>query len=307
MEPVIIPEKPQLRQQLWRILHEGKGRLGHAFNFALVILILLSVAIVPLELLPNYREFSEIIGIIEAVIIALFTFEYVLRIYSAPNRLRYIFSFFGIIDLLSIIPFYAGIFGTPFIRVLRLIRLVKIGAIDSPGGLEDSDQMERGIGLMQNEQVEYVVTKHPLFLFIGTIPPVLAASFALGVLFVWNGNPIAISFAVLLLLFAFVLLLKTWLDFSYDVIYLTNYRLIFHDQHLLGRSINQMSYGAITNVKPFYPSMISYIFRYGTLVIDTAAEHTEKVSITMVRHHEQAAHVIMQRAFAGNAPAVSFS
>lgn len=295
--PVFPPA--QLRTQLRVVLHDGRGRLGHAFNFLLVVLILVSVAILPLELLPTYHMFDQSISIVESVIIALFTVEYVLRIYSAQNRAAYIFSLWGIVDLLSIIPFYAGFFGTEYIRAFRLIRFFKLGEIDAAAAAQDADTMEKGIGLVEGEQVEYVVTKHPLYLFVGCIPPTIAASFAIGILLVWNGHNIAISIATVLLLFAFVLLWKTWLDFSYDVIYLTNYRLIFVNQDLLGRSINQMNYSSITNVKPFYPSILSYLFRYGSLIIDTAAEHPGQVSVSMIRRHEAAAHAIMQKCFTG--------
>ncbi len=297
MQAITLPSPVSFRTQLRLILHDGRGRLGHAFNFLLVVLILVSVAILPLELLPTYHAFDQAISMLESVIIALFTVEYGLRIYSAEHRAAYIFSLWGIIDALSIVPFYAGLFGTEYVRVLRLIRFFKLGEIDAAASVEDADTMERGMGLVEGEQVQYVVTKHPLYLFLGCIPPTLAASFAIGILFAGNNQPVAISVATILLLFAFVLLWKTWLDFSYDVIYLTNYRLIFVDQNLLGRSINQMNYSSITNVKPFYPSIISYIFRYGSLIIDTAAEHPGQVSISMIRRHEEAAHVIMQKCF----------
>ena len=295
-------KRAALRKHLWSIMHDGKGRAGHAFNFSLVIVILLSVAILPLELLPGYQRFSDILHIVEAVIVALFTVEYFLRVYSAPKRLRYVFSFFGIVDLLSIIPFYSGIFGTEYIRALRLVRFLKLGEIEAAAAEDEVQVMQTGIGLVEGEQVEYVVTKHPLFLILGCLPPIVAVTFALGLLFIGTG-PVALGAALSLFLFALIFLVKAWLDFGYDVIYLTNYRLIFHNQHLLGRSINQVSYPSITNVKPFYPSIFSYVFRYGSLVIDTAAEHPGQISLHMVRSHEKAAHRIMQKCFVMRAAA----
>ncbi len=296
MDIAPIEKRQILREHLWEILHNGKGWLGHAFNFLLVVLILLSAAIVVVKFLPAYPAYDTFTTIIEAIIVGIFTVEYLLRIYAAPSRLRYIFSFLGLVDLLSIAPFYTGIFHTDAIRILRLIRFFKLGDIRSSGQNEEDINLGQGVGLVEGERMEHIVSKHPLFLIIGCIAPLVSFCFGFSILLLTNGDPIGISMGVALMLFALILLWKTWLDFSYDAIYITNYRLIFNNQHLLGRSVNQMNYSAITNVKPSYPSVMSYIFRYGTLTIDTAAEPGE-ISINMVRHHEKAARLIMQKCF----------
>lgn len=298
METAQNQHRPTFRQSLQIILHDGGGRLGHAFNFFLTVLILLSVALLPVRYLPSTHAFDQFITVFEAVIVGMFTIEYFLRVYAAPKRLRYVFSFFGIVDLLSIMPFYTNIFHTEAIRALRFVRFFKLSEMEPAGGAESQEMMQADMGLAPDEIVEYVVTKHPLFLLLGCIPPGVALSFAFSIFLLTDGNPVGISAGIVLVVFALVFLWKTWLDFSYDVIYLTNQRLIFQDQNILGRSINQMNYSAITNVKPSYPSAISYIFRYGTLTIDTAAENPGQVSISMIRQHEHAAQLIMQKSFA---------
>jgi hypothetical protein len=288
-------EKRQIsRAQLHGILHDGRGRTGHVFQFFMVALILISIAILPLEFLPEYGRFDQVVHIIEAVIVALFTVEYLLRLYAAPNRLRYVFSIAGIIDFLSIMPFYAGVFGTEYIRVLRLVRLFKLTEVEVPARQGEMEAMQREVGLMDGECVEYVVTKTPIVLFLGIIPSVFAITFGLGILLTFEGY-VAIAISVTLFVFAVLFLWKTWLDYSYDVIYVTNYRLILQNQHILGRSINQVNYSSITNVKPFYPNPLSYVLRYGSLVIDTAAEHPGQIGLHTVRQHEKAAHMIMQK------------
>lgn len=279
------------------MLHDGHGKAGQTFNFVLVLLILLSVAILPVKFLPAYPAFSNVIDGMEAFIVAVFTVEYCLRIYAAPKRMRYIFSFFGLVDLISIMPFYTGIFGTEYIRILRVVRLLKIGKMRAGAAGDEEKAMEKAVGLVEGENVEYVVTKHPLFLLLHCIPPVVAISFSLGIFLLADGNPVGMGVGFVLLLFAFVFFLKGWLDFNYDVIYLTNYRLIFHNQHLFGRSINQVNYFSITNVKPSYSSMFSFLFRYGSLDVETAAEHPGQIEIHMIRSHEKAAHLIMQKCF----------
>jgi hypothetical protein len=292
-------KRQQAREQLWCVMHDGRGGSGHAFNFGLVILILISVAIIPLEFLPHFNRFAHFVVIVESIIVALFTVEYLLRVYAAPNRLRYIFSFFGIIDLLSIMPFYAGVFGTEYIRVVRLIRLFKLIEIEPAAERDELLTMAKGIGLIDGERVEHIVTKSPIILLFGSIPPLFALTFGLIILLTFEGA-IALTISIVLFFFALIFLWKAWLDYSYDVIYVTNYRLIFQNQHILGRHINQVNYPSITNVKPFYPNPISYIFRYGSLVIDTAAEHPGQIGLHAVRRHEKAAHIIMEKCFSGN-------
>lgn len=287
------------RQALWDVLQHGHGRAGTVFRLILITLILVSSALVPLEFLSRDRSSHTIIAIIEAVVIGLFTVEYFLRVYSAPHRWKYIRSFFGIIDLLSILPFYAGLFGWPFIRLVRLVRLLKLGEVSGvPEAADVTDaRMRKGIGLVEGETIEYIVTKSPVALMIGLITPLLSLTFGLGILLLGSG-PAAIAASVALILFAIVFLWKTWLDFSYDVIYVTNMRLILQNQHLFGRSINQVSYNAITNVKPYYPNPLSYILRYGSLIIDTAAENPGQIQLHTVRCHEQAGHFIMGKTVA---------
>ncbi len=266
------------------------------FRFALIMLILLSSALIALEFLDADEGFMTILRVLEAIVVTLFTAEYLLRVYSAPSRIKYIFSLFGIIDLVSIMPFYAGVFGSPFIRLILLVRLVKLGEIDAAARTEDAVDMKKDLGLMPGEVVEYVISKSPVSLILGAITPLVALTFGLGLLLVDQGYA-TIAAGCSLLLFALIFLWKTWLDYSYDVIYITTYRLIFQDQHLLGRSINQINFSAITNVKPFYPNPLSFILRYGSLVIDTAAEHPGQIQLNTVRKHEKAAHRIMQKTF----------
>jgi hypothetical protein len=298
MDPIRQQKRQNSREQLWSVMHNGKGKAGQVFNFTLVLLILISVSILPIKFLPAYPSFENVIDGLEALIVAIFTVEYFVRIYAAPNRLRYIFSFFGFVDLLSIAPFYTGVFGTEYIRILRVVRFLKIGEMQAGAAADNEVVMEKTIGLAKGETVEYVVTKHPLFLFIQCIPPVIALSFSLSIFLIGDGNPVGLGIGFTLVIFAFIFLLKGWLDFNYYLIYLTNYRLVFHNQHLFGRSINQVNYFSITNVKPEYGSIFSFIFRYGSLDIETAADTPGEIKISMVRQHEKAAHMIMQKCFA---------
>lgn len=284
----------QRRQRLYAVLHYGRGRVGRLFNATLALLIVVSVAIIPLEWIDGFEAYLRIVHVVEACIVGVFTLEYFLRIYSAPRRWKYVFSFWGIVDLLSIAPFYGGVFGTEYVRVLRLVRFFKLGEVEPSALSDEGRSLERGIGLLPGEEIAFVATKHPIVLLLGCLPCVVSVTAAFSAFIATEGNLIGIAIGVALLLFAFLLFWRTWLDYSYDVIYITNVRLVFQNQHLLGRSVNQVGYASITNVKPQYAGIFSYLLRYGTLIVDTAAEHPGQIGMTMVRRHEKAAHAIMR-------------
>lgn len=94
----------------------------------LTFLILFSVVSFSLETLPGIPDsVSRALGYSEIVIVLLFTAEYALRVYSSQSRIRFVRSFYGIIDLLAIAPFYlAFAVDLRSLRLLRMFRLVRI-------------------------------------------------------------------------------------------------------------------------------------------------------------------------------------
>ncbi len=286
----------ELRKRLWNIVHHGRGMAGHAFNLFLIVFIIVSLSLLPLEFIPQLHEYHTTLAVIEVLTTVVFTIEYALRIYAAPNRAKFIFSFFGLIDLLSILPFYLGLLGTEYVRALRLVRavrLLKIGELESG----EDEKKERGIGLLPGEKVEYIITLHPIYLILGCLPPLLSTSCAVGILMVFEQHPVPITVAICLFLFAIVFFWKAWLDFSYDVIYVTTRRLICQNQFLIGRSINHVNYHTITNVIPYYPNIISFFLRFGSIKIETTSASLGHIELHTVRRHEHAAHMIMQKCY----------
>ncbi|MEM8533422.1 MAG: ion transporter [Chloroflexota bacterium] len=120
------------QQQLHSIIFEADTPLGKFFDVMLIICILASVLVVILESVVSLRDqYSLLFLTLEWIFTLLFTVEYVLRLLSVRRPLRYAFSFFGIVDLLSIIPTYLallipGVQSLIVIRVLRLLRLFRI-------------------------------------------------------------------------------------------------------------------------------------------------------------------------------------
>lgn len=287
--------RPPFRTQVWKVIHEGRGPTGRAYNFLSLVLILFSIAILPLEFMPGLERFESILIILEVSVTAAFTVDYLLHLWSAPNPVRYVFSLFGLVDLLSVVPFYLNLVAIPYVRGLRLIRLLRIAEIDPAGAAEEEQELHDGIGLAEGERVEYIVTRHPVYMVVHGLPSLVSASFGIALLITQAASPPAIAIGIALLLFSLILLWRAWLDFSYDVIYVTTDRLIFQNTHLLGRSVNQVPFQAIMNIKPSYPNIISYLLRYGSIIIDTPSAREGQIRLHMVRAHEHAAHIIMNK------------
>jgi voltage-gated potassium channel len=118
-----------LRQRIFIIIFEADTRAGRAFDLALIFFILLSVVLVMLDSIPGIHEHvgSWLLGG-EWLITVLFTAEYLLRLYVARRPGRYVFSFYGIVDLFSILPTYLSILlpGMHFLTTVRILRILRI-------------------------------------------------------------------------------------------------------------------------------------------------------------------------------------
>lgn len=89
--------------------------------------IILSIILFTIITLPNLTaETKKIILITEYIITVVFIIEYVIRIICAENKIKFIFSFYGLIDLIAILPILLGMFNLNFVRIFRLLMLMKI-------------------------------------------------------------------------------------------------------------------------------------------------------------------------------------
>ncbi len=120
------------KHNLWEIIFESNTPAGKTFDILLLIVISISVLLVVLESIPeiNYR-YGRILKISEWAITIIFSIEYFFRIIISRFPSKYIFSFYGIIDLLSVIPTYlslvlTGAQGLIVIRAIRLLRVFRI-------------------------------------------------------------------------------------------------------------------------------------------------------------------------------------
>ncbi len=120
------------KDHLYEIIFEADTRAGKIFDVSLLVVILLSILLVVLESVPSIeRNYHDLLKISEWMITGIFSLEYILRIWIIEKPKSYIFSFYGIIDLLSVLPSYlglvvAGTHGLMVIRALRLLRVFRI-------------------------------------------------------------------------------------------------------------------------------------------------------------------------------------
>jgi voltage-gated potassium channel len=121
--------KPSFREKTYRVIFGTDTAAGQRFDIALIYFILLSVLAVVLSSIGSLQaQYGAWLFKIEWAFTLLFSMEYLLRIYSSPKPLRYIFSFYGLVDLLSIIPTYVALLfpGANYWLVVRLLRVLRI-------------------------------------------------------------------------------------------------------------------------------------------------------------------------------------
>lgn len=122
----------KVQQKINVVIYGTNTRAGRLFDLILLGVILLSVILVMLETVQSFNaKYHDEIILLEWIITIFFTIEYILRIISLKKPLQYIFSFYGIIDLIATLPMYLSLFLTgtsvlTIVRAFRLIRLFKI-------------------------------------------------------------------------------------------------------------------------------------------------------------------------------------
>ena len=161
------------REQIREIIFEADTVAGKAFDIVILILILLSIVLVMLEsIVPLNIKYESYFLVIEWIVTILFTIEYFSRIWSVNRPWKYIFSFYGIIDLLAILPTYIGIFITGthslmVVRSLRLLRMFRIFKLDR--FVNSGSLLYRSIKESRHKITVFLFTVLMLMVIIGTL------------------------------------------------------------------------------------------------------------------------------------------
>ncbi|HEX8247280.1 MAG TPA: ion transporter, partial [Pyrinomonadaceae bacterium] len=117
------------RNRLHEIVFESDTRAGRAFDLTLIWLITLSLVVIILESVKSIRDnYGEALFTVEWIFTVIFSIEYLLRLLSVKKPLRYMLSFYGLVDLLAIAPTYISLLvpGTHYLLTIRVLRLLRI-------------------------------------------------------------------------------------------------------------------------------------------------------------------------------------
>lgn len=162
-----------LRQKIYIIIYGTNTKAGKLFDVLLLFFILLSVAVLMLESVPgiDVKYHKELI-LLEWVFSSLFTIEYLLRIFSTDKPLKYIFSFYGIIDLLAILPMYLSFFITGSnllsgIRILRLLRLFRV--LKLMQFIDEGTRLKNALKASSNKIIVFLYFVVIISVMVGTI------------------------------------------------------------------------------------------------------------------------------------------
>ena len=124
--------KKTLKEKLFVIIFEADTRAGQLFDKTLIYLILLSLVVVVIDSVDSISsKFHSGLTALEWLFTIIFSLEYIARVYCAQNRMQYIKSFYGIIDLIAVLPTYLAMLFPELhalidVRVLRLIRIFRV-------------------------------------------------------------------------------------------------------------------------------------------------------------------------------------
>jgi voltage-gated potassium channel len=162
-----------LRHKLNRIIFKSDTRGGKIFDIVLLWLIVFSVVTVLLESMPAVRaKYQKELYIAELLFTLLFTIEYVLRIWVADHRWRYIKSYWGIIDFLGVLPTLLGLIIPTYhffivfrlLRMLRVFRILRLFRF-----IHESDQLYRALKASSYKIIVFFGSVLTVVVLLGTL------------------------------------------------------------------------------------------------------------------------------------------
>jgi voltage-gated potassium channel len=161
------------RREVYEVIFEAETHAGRLFDMVLVFVILASVMVVLLDSVQLVRmRNGRVLDALEWIFTAVFTLEYLARVCSVRHPLRYMLSFFGVIDLLSVLPSYIGLLvpGTEVlldIRILRLLRVFRVFKLTAY--VEEYGLLGRAIVASRRKITIFLSVVMMLVLVMGTI------------------------------------------------------------------------------------------------------------------------------------------
>ncbi len=165
--------KQTLRHDLYVVIFGTYTRAGRAFDIALIVAILLSLTVLIVHSIPSVSEqWGRQLDILEYIFTGLFTIEYLLRLYCSPKPKAYAKSFYGVVDLLSILPTYLALIfpSASFMGVIRLLRVMRIfRVLKLVRYLQDSNILLRSLLMSRRKILVFFSTVAVLVTIFGAL------------------------------------------------------------------------------------------------------------------------------------------
>lgn len=161
------------RDRIHEIIFEADTPEGRAFDIILLALIVISIIVVMLESSQEWNEqYGTAFLYIEWMLTFIFTIEYVLRLWVTIHPWKYALSFYGIVDILAILPSYLSLLlpNTQYFLIIRILRLMRIFRIFKLGHyLTEGDQLRRSLIASRNKILVFLFAVTLLVVLIGSI------------------------------------------------------------------------------------------------------------------------------------------
>ena len=163
----------EIKEKVYRIIFYSDTPSGKLFDVVLLWAIVLSILLVVVESMQGISPlWKGVFEVLEYVFTAFFTVEYVCRVWCSKEPKKYIFSFFGIVDLLATLPLYIGWFFGPvrylmIVRTFRLIRVFRVFKLFS--FLEEGDRLMRSLMLSSRKIMVFFLFVVIMVISLGTL------------------------------------------------------------------------------------------------------------------------------------------
>ncbi len=162
-----------IKRKLYIIIFGTDTPAGKAFDVGLLIAILISILAVMLESVPTLEsKYGNVFRIVEWILTIAFSLEYITRIYVTEIKRKYIFSFYGIIDLLSLLPSYLSLIftGTQYLLIIRALRLLRVFRILKLGRfVGEGEQLGRALKASRHKITVFLGGVLTLVMIMGTV------------------------------------------------------------------------------------------------------------------------------------------
>jgi len=164
---------PSRRERLGNVIFEADTPAGKLFDVGLLLAIGASIVLVMLESVAGVRaRFGGLLRGLEWFFTALFTIEYLLRIYTAYDRPKYVTSFYGLVDLIAILPTYLSLLfvGAQYFLVVRALRLLRVfRVLKLVHFIGEAVVLKRALVASRGKIAVFLVTVITLVVIIGSV------------------------------------------------------------------------------------------------------------------------------------------